>query len=169
MLSLESPDWSKLRHAYGFAPDIPELLRRLEGFPDAEGDREPWLSIWSALAHQGDVYPASFAAVPHIVRVLSSAPERAPAVFFQFPAWVEICRARNGVTVPADLAPTYAEALRQLPVLVGKAADRAWDADLLRCAMAALAAAKGFPEVAEAAMELSPAIAPRVLKLVFEE
>jgi hypothetical protein len=35
--------------------------------------------------------------------------------------------------------------------------------------MAALAAAKGFPDVAEAAMELSPVLAPKVLGLVLEK
>jgi hypothetical protein len=76
--------------------------------------------------------------------VLSSAPERAPASFFQFPAWVEICRARNGVVIPSDLLPAYADAGEQLPMLVGKAAARLWDAHLRQGAMAALAAAKGF-------------------------
>ncbi len=169
MLSLDSPDWGRLQHAYGPALDIPDLLRQLEGLPSSEGMAEPWFSIWSALAHQGDVYPASFAAVPHVVRVLASAPYRAPMVFFQFPAWVEICRSRKDVSVPAELLPAYIGALRQLPVLIGAAAGRAWGADFLRCAMAALAAAKGFAEVAEAAMELSPELAPRVLRLVFEE
>ncbi len=169
MLSLDSPEWGRLQHAYGSASDIPDLLRRLESLPGSEAQDEPWFSIWSALAHQGDVYPASFAAVPHVVGTLSTAPDRAPMVFFQFPAWIEICRSRNGVTVPSDLLPAYTEALRQLPILIGKAAAHQWSADFLQCAMAALAAAKGFPDVAEAAMELSPVLAPKVLGLVLEK
>jgi hypothetical protein len=66
--------WSNLQHAYGSASDVPGLLRRLEVLPASSGTDEPWFSLWSSLAHQGDVYSASFAAVPHVVRALSTAP-----------------------------------------------------------------------------------------------
>lgn len=159
LLSLDNPEWAQLKHAYGSASDIPDLLRQLDGFPAAEGDREPWFSIWSALAHQGDVYSASFAAVPHVVRVISAAPERATFTYFQFPAWVEICRHRKNIEVPPDLLPAYSEALGQLPALIGAAAVRPWDGVFLACALSAIAASKGFPVVAEAAMELEPDVA----------
>jgi len=71
MLDLDDPRWSDLTHAYGKASDIPDLLRQLDKLPLATGDAEPWFSLWSALAHQGDVYPASFAAVPHVVAMLA--------------------------------------------------------------------------------------------------
>jgi len=158
MLSLDSPEWAQLKHAYGSASNIPDLLRRLDTFPAAEGQQEPWFSIWSALAHQGDVYPASFAAVPHVVRVLSTAPERATFSFFQFPAWVEICRHRNNIEVPPDLLSAYSEALSQLPGLVSAVANQPWDEGFLRCALSAISAAKGFPAVAEAVMELDPQV-----------
>lgn len=156
MLSLDSPKWAQLKHAYGSASDIPELLRQLDGFPESKGKQEPWFSIWSALAHQGDVYSASFAAVPHIVGVLSTAPERATSSYFQFPAWVEICRRHKNFRVPSALLPAYSEALAQLPALVGAVAAQPWDEGFLRCALSAIAAAKGFPAVAEAVMELDP-------------
>ncbi|MFI7502728.1 hypothetical protein ACIBVL_30490 [Streptomyces sp. NPDC049687] len=54
-------DWSQLRHAYGPADDVPGLFARLDGGP---GDKEIWHELWSALCHQGDVYGASFAALP---------------------------------------------------------------------------------------------------------
>lgn len=50
MLGLDSPRWAELQHAYGSATDIPSLLRQLSTLPDAEGDAEPWYSLWSALA-----------------------------------------------------------------------------------------------------------------------
>jgi hypothetical protein len=82
MLLLQSPQWSELKHAYGSAKNIPALLQQLEGFPTSEGTNEPWFTLWSSLCHQGDIYSASFAAVPHIVRVLASAPDRADSAFF---------------------------------------------------------------------------------------
>src|SRR5438093_3961133 len=117
-LDLDSPRWRELSHAYGSAEDIPELLRRLEGIPPSDGEREPWFSIWSALAHQGDVYSASFAAVPHVVNALATAPTGADSSYFAFPARVEICRERSAAPVPPDLLPAYRQALAQLPTLV---------------------------------------------------
>jgi hypothetical protein len=156
---LDSPRWCELDHAYGKAADIPALLRQLESLPPSGPDDEPWFSLWSALAHQGDVYPASFAAVPHVVRALAMAPDRAGAVYLQFPAWVEICRKRHNVLVPPDLRDVYVAALTALPRLVAATADRAWDDEFLACALAALAVAKGSSDVAEAALELTPEVA----------
>ncbi|MCP3997555.1 MAG: hypothetical protein GY722_21210 [bacterium] len=54
--------WSKLEHAYGDASDVPKLLEGLA--PDSN---DPiWLELWSRLCHQGTVYSASFAALPHL-------------------------------------------------------------------------------------------------------
>jgi hypothetical protein len=159
MLSLDDPRWAELTHAYGPASDVPALLRRLEPLASSNGTDEPWFSLWSSLAHQGDVYSASFAAVPHVVRVLSINPLEADHAFFQFPAWVEICRQRTSVAMPNDLAPDYFAALASLPSLVGAAASREWDATFLSCALSAVAAAKGFGIVAEAVMELDPEVA----------
>ena len=164
MLSLNSAEWSKLEHAYGAASDIPDLLRQLESLPSSQGDKEPWFSIWSALAHQGDVYSASVAAVPHVISYLASAPAKADSSFFQFPAWVEVCRRKNAVPIPPDLAPAYRAALARLPGLVAAAAEREWDEAMLSCALAAVAAAKGFGSVAEAVLEINTKVAEDFLK-----
>lgn len=164
MIPLESPLWSKLEHAYGAAGDIPELLAQLEDLPDSEGEDEPWFSLWSALAHQGDVYSASFAAVPHVVAALARDPLSAGGVYFQFPAWVEICRAKQALTVPSDLQAPYAAALAQLPRLVAVASTREWDEEFVVCALAAVAAAKGRPEIAEAVLELTPEVSKEFME-----
>ena len=58
-------DWSKLRHAYGPADDIPGLFAQAE--PD---QRSPvWGELWSRLCHQGTVYSASFAALPMLTQI----------------------------------------------------------------------------------------------------
>ena len=168
MLSLESPRWSELQHAYGQASDIPVLLKQLAEVPDSKDDKEPWFTLWSSLAHQGDVYSASFAAVPHVVQALSSSPLKADFTYFQFPAWVEICRKKNNVTIPEDIAPSYFEALSRLPALVAAASAREWNADFLSCALSAIAAAKGQTIVAEAIQELSPEVAEEFMQWFFE-
>src|SRR5262245_2479388 len=69
MLTLESPKWSNLHHAYGRASDVPALLVRLRD--NSDGYR--WDDIWSHLCHQGTVYTATYAAVPHIAALLQAA------------------------------------------------------------------------------------------------
>jgi hypothetical protein len=168
MLSLDSHRWGELKHAYGTAGNIPALLRQLGDLPSSKNDAEPWLTLWSALAHQGNVYSASFAAVPHVVHALASAPSRADHSYFQFPAWVEICRARNQVEIPEDLRASYLESLAQLPAHVAAASNRSWESDLLVCMLAAVAAAKGQPVVAEAVLELTPEVAQEFMEWFFE-
>ncbi len=169
MIPLDSSRWSELEHAYGSAADIPALLAQLESFPASDGDSEPWFTLWSALCHQNDVYPASFAAVPHIIRILASDPLRADFSFFQLPACIEIARARDDFPIPLDLRQPYAEALQRLPALVGAAAARQWDENLLCCALAAIAASKGFPSVANAALELNPKTAEQFMEWFYEQ
>jgi hypothetical protein len=168
LLSLADSRWSELQHAYGSASDIPALLEQLGELPSSEGNQEPWFSLWSALAHQGDVYSASFAAVPHVIEALGSAPLKAEFTYFQFPAWVEICRRKNNVPIPEDLAPPYFRSLARLPSLVAEAASREWDENTLVCALSAIAAAKGQPDVAEAVQELTPEVATQFLEWFLE-
>jgi hypothetical protein len=168
LLSLDDPRWSDLWQAYGSGSEIPALLKQLAGVPSSTTQDEPWFSIWSALAHQGDVYSASFAAVPHVVEALASAPLTADSAYFQFPAWVEVCRAKKRIAVPEDLATAYFESLSRLPTLAAAAAARQWDEGFLCCVLAAVAAAKGQPAVAEAALELSPEVADEFMEWFFE-
>jgi hypothetical protein len=164
MLGLDSARWAELRTAYGAAEGVPGMLRDLDSVTNP-GDwrEEPWFSIWSGLAHQGDVYSASFAAVPHVVRVLESAPDRAGPNYFHFPAWVEICRQRSEEPIPEDLRDAYAKALAKLPTLAAAAAGRPWDEQMLRSVLAAVAVTKGAVDFAEAVLELTPEVAREFL------
>jgi hypothetical protein len=154
VLSLDSQDWDSLTHAYGFASDIPALLQQLENLPSGEGNSEPWFSLWSALAHQGDVYAASFAAVPHVVRVLATSPTTAPSTYFQFPTWVEICRQRHNITVPPELSSSYFDALKTLGPLACAASSTQWNFGSMTTALSALAISKGSALLAETLLGL---------------
>lgn len=169
MLELDDPHWAELRHAYGYGFDTPLLLARLCNSSSSLGRDEPWFTLWSSLAHQGDVYPASFAAVPHVVRVLAKNPAMSDHSFFQFPAWVEICRQKKRIPVPDFLSDDYFSSLRQLPTLVASAASRDWDDGFLSCALSALAAAKGYGVIAEAVLELNTQTAKEFLKWFHEK
>jgi len=63
-------NWAGLSHAYGSAANMPALLERAR-HASAGGSytEEPWFSLWSSLCHQGDVYTASYAAVPELIAI----------------------------------------------------------------------------------------------------
>lgn len=156
MLPLDSARWRELEHAYGVAEDTPDLLRQLESQAEEESaDAEPWFTLWNSLCHQGDVYDASFAAVPHVLRIAEAHPDLFSSSFLQFPACVEFCRRKAGGAVPVELELAYFAALERIPAILALASTREWDETFLRCALSALAASKGFPEVAEAALEMT--------------
>jgi uncharacterized protein YbaR (Trm112 family) len=78
MLDLNSSRWSELRHAFGPAQDVPELLRALATESEPRYSRDlsqttdnptPWEQVYTKLCHQGSLYSATFAAFPHMVDI----------------------------------------------------------------------------------------------------
>jgi hypothetical protein len=112
---------------------------------------------------------ASFAAVPHIVRIAESDPKRVTSSVFQLSACIEIARKKNSVDVPTDLREPYFTALSQLPSLVGASSVGNWDSGMLQSALGAIAVAKGSAEVAEAALELNPETATKFMEWFYEQ
>jgi hypothetical protein len=171
MLELDSPRWRDLNSAYGPATKIPKHLSALEGFPPHNSyESEPYFSLWSALCHQGDVYTASYAALPHLVSAidLAPAPQTAPWTLFLLIACIEIARASGrGPVMPEDLKSSYDFALKRIPNLVRSASVGQWDEIYCRAALAAFAAAKGFPQLAQALTELDPETITAMLKEKF--
>ena len=170
MLQLDSPKWSELSHAYGSAADIPAMLHQLEQMPPHDGSKAPpYFMLWSSLCHQGDAYTASYAAVPHIIRVLASAPTRAHWDFFLLPTCIEIARAGGrGPEIPAELSDDYFTALRRIPALAAAAAESQWDEGFCRIISAAIAAAKGQPSLGEAILELDASTVKKFMKARFD-
>jgi len=166
-LPLDDPEWTRLSHAYGAAADIPKLLRLLQEFPPSDHYKdEPWYTLWSSLCHQGDVYSASFAAVPHIVATAAVHPERATYNYFLLPTCIEIARVKNGVMIPDHLKAAYFHALWLVPSVVARAANQEWKEDFCSCALAAVAASRGHPTVAEIILELEGDAVPAVLSFL---
>jgi hypothetical protein len=157
MLSLDDPSWNELQDAYGHATGIPELLRALalSPSPTSSYQDEPWFSLWSSLCHQGNVYIASYAAVPHIVQIACEAKVPIAFSFFQLPAAIEIARATgHGPQIPDAYADDYRRAISRLIECVNLHRDEPWDQSMLLSATAAQAVAKGHIEVAEALLNL---------------
>jgi hypothetical protein len=168
MISLDSSEWAELRHAYGSAADIPALLRAIATTPAVSSTTEgPWFELWSALCHQGDVYSASFAAVPHVIEILSTNLTTACFDFFLLPAWIEVERHRKGILVPHRLSDDYHRGLTRLPLLVSGAADRVGDAALCQSILAAAAVGQHQHAIAELLLEVDDSDIPEMLEWYF--
>jgi hypothetical protein len=156
--------WSELSHAYGFAGDLEHHLISLYDFPpESRIQAEPWHTLWSSLCHQGDVYSASFAAVPVILDALGTRPRSATISYFQLPVCIELARAAHRFEIPDDLEKPYFAAIARLPALVAEASVATWDADMTAVATAAIAVAKGQWNIAELLINIEPADYPEVL------
>lgn len=70
---LDEIDWHSLRHAYGTAEDVPELLRNLRtAKPSATWkEKAPLSQLFSNIWHQGTVYDATAYAVPFLIQLVA--------------------------------------------------------------------------------------------------
>jgi len=168
MLLLSDSRWSKISHAYGFAIDTPDLIRTLTSFPEsANFDDEPWYSLWSSLCHQGDIYEASLAALPHIVNILESNPQKAGFDFIALPTSIEICRLKSEMVVPEYLRVAYFEAVQKLASLVPLFLVSSHDYHSVQGATAAIAVSAGKFELAELLLEIEEDVIPEALEWYF--
>ena len=138
-------DWSTLRHAYGAAVDIPELLAAVAT------DTRPghiqgstWFKLWSALCHQGDAYSASYAAVPVLIEIASSPAyrDRYDPLLLAASINVSLCEG-HGPSMPTALAESYSAALARGGDLARKALANPRDVDSKRAFEGCVEAFKG--------------------------
>lgn len=148
-------DFTLLQHAYGPAGDIPALLERARTAPAPDTYRdEPWFSLWSSLCHQGDVYTASYAAVPELVAIAGARAAEARVAWecLLLAGSIELERALpEGApppAIPPDLAPEYASALRRGAEMASRQLAGTSDGELQRGFALSYAAFRG--DVAEA-------------------
>jgi hypothetical protein len=116
------------------------LFAKLQANQDVEA---VWNKLWNDLHHQGDVGEASYAAVPHLVRIHR---ERGVADWntYAIVATIELARdsARNP-PIPAWLEPGYDNAIQELADLGREELPRVDDGESVRSILAILAIAKG--------------------------
>ena len=74
LCGLDAVPWCNLKHAYGPAIDVPELIRTLAS-PDGSLRDKAWHELYGNLWHQGTIYEATAYAIPFLIRLLE-----APAV-----------------------------------------------------------------------------------------
>lgn len=77
---LDKIAWSKRRHAYGEASDVPDLIRELQS-PDEETRKVAIHELFGNIWHQGTVYSASASAIPFLFHLLTAlGPQDKPSI-----------------------------------------------------------------------------------------
>lgn len=158
-LSLDSPRWAELAQAYGTAEDVPRLLEALACIGREDARAEVWFALWRTLFRPGEVYTASYAAVPHLLEIASTLAVRERAEAMHLVVRIEISRCEGrSAPVPADVVEGYATAVDSLASHVGAAAGEPWPAEVAQIFAAALLVGKRQPELARGLLELGRAI-----------
>ena len=113
------------------------------------------------------MYSASYAAVPHIVHALAGSDPLEQWSTLQLVVCIEIARLQGrGPDIPSSLEGPYFAALERLPGLLVPRERRELSELSIRAGAAALAVAHGHGELAEAILELEPAVLPRFMEWV---
>jgi hypothetical protein len=80
---------------------------------------ELWETLWSSLYHQGDAYPASYAAVPHLVEIAARQPAAEQTQFWALVGGIAACGSKDDA--PLDLQADYEKALERAAILIFQA------------------------------------------------
>ncbi len=141
MLGFDDPRWAGLNGGYRISFDPRPLLSRLENEQNIE---DVWRQLWDELHHQGDVGEASFAAVPHLVRIY----RKRRAIDwngYALIAIIELARARgSNPDVPEWLRAEYFKAIQELAETGTTEILRTSDPDTARAILSILAIAKSL-------------------------
>lgn len=139
-MNLDDPQWSRLRGGYRVPYDPRKALLALER---ADGTDSAWEELWTGLYHQGDVGEASYAAVPHLVRIHAA---RATADWntYALVAAIEIARrVGHNPELPDSLRDAYQDAWRKLVKLGLRDLETAEDPTLVISILGVIAIGKG--------------------------
>ena len=141
MLSLDDPAWRLLEGGYHAPYDASLALRRLEAGENA------WDELWHELHHQGRVGQASYAAVPHIVRI-ASLQRRGDWQPYALVSVVEVERhSKTNPPIDPTLEAAYARAIQELGELALSELRDTTDPLVIRSALGAIALSKRLPKI----------------------
>jgi hypothetical protein len=139
MFSFEDPRWTTLKGGYHILYDPRPALIRLE---TEESVVVIWEELWNELHHQGDIDDASYAAVPHLVRIYD-AKSNIDWNFYAIVSIIEIERHRKkNPPLPDWLAEDYFHAWNELVKLALRDFPKAQVGVEVRTIIGALAVAK---------------------------
>lgn len=144
MMPLDDPRWNSLNGGYKIPYNPTRALRSLEA---GENKEAAWAELWTELHHRGDLGDASYASVPHLVRILN---DRGDADWnaYSLLATIEIERHRTrNPPIPDWLLPGYESAWRDLASVALRDYAKANDPLAARSILGVLALSKGFRHI----------------------
>ena len=140
MLSYDDKRWRALRGGYRTQFDPRPLLLKLERGEDLDAT---WRELWNELHHQGDVGEASYAAVPHLVRIVRKRKSRLWNTF-ALVAIIELARGeRKNPEVPVWMKTEYLRAIQELAKIGASELIRAKEPEEVRAILSILAISRG--------------------------
>jgi hypothetical protein len=152
MLSLTDERWTQLAGGYRTAFDPRPSLHNLESNLHV---KEAWHELWEELHHQGDVGEASYAAVPHLVRIHGNQKLDGWNTY-ALVAVIELARGKGkNPEVPEWLKEEYFSAIQELAQLGSVGIVRAKDLEDVRAILSIIALAKGARTHARFLLEYS--------------
>jgi len=141
MLNLDDERWSELNGGYRMPFDPRPLFEKLESGVD---EKATWEGLWNELHHQEDVGEASYASVPHIVRIQRGKMSCGWNAF-AIVAVIELARnEKRNPDIPEWLADGYFRAIQDLADLGAAQVMRTEDPDTTRSVLSVIALARGL-------------------------
>src|SRR6202021_2098270 len=142
MLGLDDIRWNNLSGGYRIPFDPRRLLARLE----TDQDTAPvWHELWEELHHQGDVGEASYAAVPHLVRIHRMRGVVDDWNTYALVAIIELARTETGnPKIPEWLERDYFRAIEDLAEVGLADISRTTEPDAVASILSVIAISKGL-------------------------
>lgn len=142
MLGLDNPRWNELDNGYDTFYSTQDFLRRLWAESPNMSPGE-WANFLGSLCGAEQVFPASFAAIPHVIEVAKLRKPQERPLFMLAVCLVEGNRLRNKTPIPQDLEEAYRQAIEATLPLLLECLALDWESENLRILMATLAAIRG--------------------------
>jgi hypothetical protein len=140
MFALDDKRWTDLKGGYRTQFDPRPLLSALE---TGKNTKAVWHELWEDLHHQGDVGEASYAAVPHLVRIY----RRHRVVdwnIYAIVAVIELAREeRENPPVPTWMEEGYSKAIQELAEIGTVDILKANDEEDIRAILSVIAISRG--------------------------
>jgi len=150
-MELNDPRWVTLLGAYRVPYDPRPAL---DGLERGHHTVAAWQELWNELYHQGDVGDASYATVPHLVRIYENSGISA-ANTCTLIAMIELARREGRDPLPRFLEEVYRRAWQRLFRLVIRQLPEVVDHDTSAAMIAIAAIEKQQPALASLALRLS--------------
>jgi hypothetical protein len=152
MLTLDDPRWTELNGGYKTRFDPRPFFARLESGRDVKA---VWHELWGELYHQGDIGEASFAAIPHLVRIHRNCGTIDWNIYAIVTLTEQARGCRGNPDAPDWLQEAYFNSIQELAEAGAAEIVRVDDSDTTRAILSILALAKGLRTHARLLLEYS--------------